>query len=75
MGRGQLNQVLLEIRAASYPSHYAFDTSTPKGKALLSLAEAALRSGKSVYVLGKNSCINTGSAQIEEVDTLSLSTN
>jgi hypothetical protein len=41
---------------ASHPKHLAFDTNTPAGMAILSLALAAQATGKPVYATGKGEC-------------------
>jgi hypothetical protein len=52
---------------------YAFDISTSKGRALLSLAQAALLSGKPTFVSGGSSCTNVGGTEdIETLQTLSI---
>jgi len=55
---------------ASYTVHYGFDISTEKGKALLSLATAAMLSGKRVAANGTGACTNLGSVTIETLGSL-----
>lgn len=57
---------------ATYTKHYSFDVSTSKGKALLSLAMAALLSGRQLAVLGTGTCLNVGPAFVEEVSSLTM---
>jgi hypothetical protein len=52
---------------------YAFDFSTSKGRALLSLAQAAVLSGKPVTITGGTTCTNVGGTEnIETVQMLAL---
>ncbi len=65
---------------AAYTTHYAFDISTAKGKALLSTLEAAMLAGKTVTVnyVSTGTCTTlagTGSSgdQLETLDSLVIS--
>lgn len=51
----------------TYSTHYAFDISTAKGKALLSILQAAQLAGKKINITGWNVCTNLGNEQIETI--------
>lgn len=64
-GKGyvKFNQPLLDSETPenltcrkTHPNHLAFDTNTPAGMAILSLALAAQATGKPVYAIGKGEC-------------------
>lgn len=64
-GKGyvKFNQSLLDSETSEnltcrkmHPNHLAFDTNTPAGMAILSLALAAQATGKPVYARGKGEC-------------------
>jgi hypothetical protein len=57
---------------AVFVTHFAFDISTAKGKALLSVATAAFLAGKSVFITGSNTCINPGSGNMESISSLAI---
>ena len=58
---------------SGYRQHYGFDISTPKGKALLATATAALLAGKTVQLAGTGTCIAvTETLMLEELATLTL---
>ena len=58
---------------AAYFSHYAFDISTAKGKALFSALQAAQLSGKKVSIVGQFACTDLGNGVvIETLGTLTL---
>jgi hypothetical protein len=56
-----------------FTTHYAFDVSTSKGRALLSTAHAALLGGKSLTVSGGSTCTNTGTVTLETIQALTIS--
>lgn len=56
----------------AYSTHYGFDISTAKGKAVLSMAMAALLAGKTVAVAGADACIIVGAVEIEELIAFTL---
>jgi hypothetical protein len=60
----------------AFGSNWSFDISTAKGKALLATAQAALLSGKTVSVVGSDTC-NTvsGSIKIENLTSLRIFRN
>ena len=60
---------------AGFATHYAFDTSTAKGKTLFSALQAAQLAGKFVTITGANSCTNIGSVTLETVASLTVWTN
>jgi hypothetical protein len=53
-------------------TEYAFDVSTNKGRALLSIAQAALLAGKYVSIIGGSTCTTIGGQSIETLQTLTL---
>ena len=55
---------------AAYTTHYGFDISTPKGKALLSTATAAMLAGKTVSLGGVGTCTNLGNVSLETLASL-----
>jgi hypothetical protein len=57
---------------AGFTVHYAWDISTTKGKAMLSMAQAALLAGRRVNVTGTGTCTNTGLNQIETLTILTI---
>lgn len=59
---------------AAYTVHYQWDITTSKGKAMLSLAQAAQLAGKRVTVTGSGTCV-TGNASIEMLNSITLWTN
>ncbi len=57
------------------PNQWAFDISTNKGKAMLTMVQTALLSGKRIGVTGSGSCINvaaTGTLNIEGISYISI---
>jgi hypothetical protein len=48
-----------------FPTGYAFDYSTTKGKTLLTALQAALLAAKPVTITGATTCTNTGSFVLE----------
>lgn len=47
-----------DCRNVAYSSHLSFDTSTPGGKAIYSMALAAASSGKKITAYGTGSCLD-----------------
>ncbi len=45
-----------ECHSTSYKSHFSFDTNTPGGKSIYSMALAAASSGKTITAYGTGSC-------------------
>jgi hypothetical protein len=52
--------------------YFAFDVSTSKGKALLSVLLSAYLAGKGVGVQGAGSCTNAGAVTLETVSKVTL---
>jgi hypothetical protein len=60
---------------SGHPSHFGINLATDKGRAQLSLATAAMLSGKTVNVLGTSGCIavdTPGTNNWQELDQLSM---
>jgi hypothetical protein len=57
---------------AARNKHFAINVSTNKGKAQLSLATAALLSGKTVNVLGLDTCLTVESTGWQELDQITI---
>ena len=59
---------------SSLNRHWSFDISTAKGKAILSVATAALLSGATVVVVGAGNCLTVSpGVGVEAISLLSLS--
>jgi hypothetical protein len=61
--------------ASSHPNHFAINVSTDKGRAQLSIATAAMLSGKTINVLGLGTCLavdTPGTLNWQELDQISM---
>lgn len=56
--------------AGLYLLGYAVDLNTNKGRALLAIADSAMRANAPVILTGTNGCVNVGNAQVETIETL-----
>lgn len=57
---------------AAYTTHYGFDISTTRGKAMLTAAISALLAGRSVTVAGSDSCVNLGTVSLENATAITV---
>jgi hypothetical protein len=74
-----LNAAVIKDRPAchdeDFSSHYAWDISSNKGRAMLSIIQAAQLSGKKLLLIGSDTCTATGENTIETLTAVSIYTN
>lgn len=72
---GTLSGTKASCTPSSRQNHFGINLATEKGRAQLSLATAAMLSGKVIFVTGKDTCIAVdvpGTSDWQELDQISL---